>query len=154
MKTITGHLVATGYKFAIISTRFNDFINEHLLKGAVDTLLRHGADENCITTFTVPGVFEIPLVAKKLAQSKKYDAIIALGCVIRGDTTHYDYVCNEASNGIASVALNCEIPVIFGVLTVESVEQAINRAGVKLGNKGSESALNAIEMVNLLQKIE
>ncbi len=153
MTTIAGNLVATGLKFGIVNARFNDFINERLLAGAVDTLVRHGATESDITTVWVPGAFEIPVVAKKMAESGKYDAIICLGTVIRGSTTHYDYVCNEAVKGIGAISLQTGVPVMFGVLTVESIEQAIERAGTKLGNKGSECALGAIEMVNVLKQI-
>ncbi|WGE82312.1 6,7-dimethyl-8-ribityllumazine synthase [Actinobacillus equuli subsp. haemolyticus] len=153
MAKITGNLVATGLKFGIVTARFNDFINDKLLSGAIDTLVRHGADENDIDTAWVPGAFEIPLVAKKMATSGKYDAVICLGTVIRGSTTHYDYVCNEAAKGIGAVALETGVPVIFGVLTTENIEQAIERAGTKTGNKGSECALGAIEMVNVLKAI-
>lgn len=153
MAKITGNLVATGLKFGIVTARFNDFINDKLLSGAIDTLVRHGADENNIDTAWVPGAFEIPLVAKKMATSGKYDAVICLGTVIRGSTTHYDYVCNEAAKGIGAVALETGVPVIFGVLTTENIEQAIERAGTKAGNKGSECALSAIEMVNVLKAI-
>ncbi|MDH2925177.1 6,7-dimethyl-8-ribityllumazine synthase [Nicoletella semolina] len=151
MAKITGNLVATGLKFGIVTARFNDFINDKLLSGAIDTLIRHGADENNIDTAWVPGAFEIPLVAKKMASSGKYDAIICLGTVIRGSTTHYDYVCNEAAKGIGAIALETGMPVIFGVLTTENIEQAIERAGTKAGNKGAECALGAIEMANLLK---
>ncbi|UKH17930.1 6,7-dimethyl-8-ribityllumazine synthase [Actinobacillus pleuropneumoniae] len=153
MAKITGNLVATGLKFGIVTARFNDFINDKLLSGAIDTLVRHGADENDIDTAWVPGAFEIPLVAKKMATSGKYNAVICLGTVIRGSTTHYDYVCNEAAKGIGAVALETGVPVIFGVLTTENIEQAIERAGTKAGNKGSECALGAIEMVNVLKAI-
>lgn len=153
MAKITGNLVATGLKFGIVTARFNDFINDKLLSGAVDTLVRHGASEENIDTAWVPGAFEIPLVAKKMAESGKYDAVICLGTVIRGSTTHYDYVCNEAAKGIGAVSLQTGIPVIFGVLTTENIEQAIERAGTKAGNKGSECALGAIEMVNVLKAL-
>ncbi|ATW43558.1 6,7-dimethyl-8-ribityllumazine synthase [Glaesserella parasuis] len=151
MAIITGNLVATELKFGIVCARFNDFINDKLLSGAIDTLVRHGASESDIDTAWVPGAFEIPLVAKKMAESGKYDAVICLGTVIRGSTTHYDYVCNEAAKGIGAVSLQTGIPVIFGVLTTENIEQAIERAGTKAGNKGSECALGAIEMVNVLK---
>lgn len=154
MAKIAGNLVATGMKVAIVHSRFNDFINEHLVRGAVDTLERFGANSEDIDTVLVPGAFEIPLIAKKLAQTGKYDAIICLGSVIKGSTTHYDYVCNEAAKGIASVGLEFGLPVIFGVLTTNSIEQAIERAGTKLGNKGAESAMNTIEMVNVLREIK
>lgn len=151
MAIITGNLVATELKFGIVCARFNDFINDKLLSGAIDTLVRHGASESDIDTAWVPGAFEIPLVAKKMAESGKYDAVICLGTVIRGSTTHYDYVCNEAAKGIGAVSLQTGIPVIFGVLTTENIEQAIERAGTKAGNKGSECALGAIEIVNVLK---
>ncbi|AIK90986.1 6,7-dimethyl-8-ribityllumazine synthase [Glaesserella parasuis] len=151
MAIITGNLVATELKFGIVCARFNDFINDKLLSGAIDTLVRHGASESDIDTAWVPGAFEIPLVAKKMAESGKYDAVICLGTVIRGSTTHYDYVCNEAAKGIGAVSVQTGVPVIFGVLTTENIEQAIERAGTKAGNKGSECALGAIEMVNVLK---
>ncbi|MDO9805674.1 6,7-dimethyl-8-ribityllumazine synthase [Glaesserella parasuis] len=151
MAIITGNLVATELKFGIVCARFNDFINDKLLSGAIDTLVRHGASESDIDTAWVPGAFEIPLVAKKMAESGKYDAVICLGTVIRGSTTHYDYVCNEAAKSIGAVSLQTGVPVIFGVLTTENIEQAIERAGTKAGNKGSECALGAIEMVNVLK---
>ncbi|MDO9844434.1 6,7-dimethyl-8-ribityllumazine synthase [Glaesserella parasuis] len=151
MAIITGNLVATELKFGIVCARFNDFINDKLLSGAIDTLVRHGASESDIDTAWVPGAFEIPLVAKKMAESGKYDAVICLGTVIRGSTTHYDYVCNEAAKGIGAVSVQTSVPVIFGVLTTENIEQAIERAGTKAGNKGSECALGAIEMVNVLK---
>lgn len=153
MATITGNLVATGLKFGIVCGRFNDFINDKLLSGAVDALIRHGANEADIDTAWVPGAFEIPLVAKKMAESGKYDAVICLGTVIRGSTTHYDYVCNEAAKGIGAVGLQTGVPVMFGVLTTENIEQAIERAGTKAGNKGAECALGAIEMVNVLKAL-
>ncbi|AAP96019.1 6,7-dimethyl-8-ribityllumazine synthase [[Haemophilus] ducreyi] len=153
MAKITGNLVATGLKFSIVTARFNDFINDKLLSGAVDTLVRHGAVESDIDTVWVPGAFEIPLVAKKMAESGKYDAVICLGTVIRGSTTHYDYVCNEVAKGIGAVALQTGVPIMFGVLTTESIEQAIERAGTKAGNKGAECALGAIEMVNVLKAL-
>lgn len=151
MAIITGNLVATELKFGIVCARFNDFINDKLLSGAIDTLVRHGASESDIDTAWVPGAFEIPLVAKKMAESGKYDAVICLSTVIRGSTTHYDYVCNEAAKGIGAVSLQTGVPVIFGVLTTENIEQAIERAGTKAGNKGSECALGAIEIVNVLK---
>lgn len=151
MAIITGNLVATELKFGIVCARFNDFINDKLLSSAIDTLVRHGASESDIDTAWVPGAFEIPLVAKKMAESGKYDAVICLGTVIRGSTTHYDYVCNEAAKGIGAVSLQTGVPVIFGVLTTENIEQAIERAGTKAGNKGSECALGAIEIVNVLK---
>lgn len=153
MAKITGDLVATGLKFGIVTARFNDFINDKLLSGAVDALVRHGAQENEIDIAWVPGAFEIPLAAKKMAESGKYDAIICIGTVIRGSTTHYDYVCNEAAKGIGAIALQTGVPVMFGVLTTENIEQAIERAGTKAGNKGAECALGAIEMANLLKAL-
>lgn len=153
MTTFTGNLVATDMKFGIVCARFNDFINDKLLSGAVDALVRHGASQVDIDTAWVPGAFEIPLVAKKMAESGRYDAIICIGTVIRGSTTHYDYVCNEAAKGIGNVTLQTGVPVSFGVLTTENIEQAIERAGTKAGNKGAEVAVGAIEMVNVLKAI-
>jgi 6,7-dimethyl-8-ribityllumazine synthase len=149
-----GKLVAEGLKFAIVVGRFNEFISSKLLGGALDGLKRHGVNEEDIDVAWVPGAFEIPLVAKKLAKSDKYDAVICLGAVIRGSTPHFDYVCAEVSKGVASVSLNTEKPVIFGVLTTDSIEQAIERAGTKAGNKGYDAAVTAIEMANLLNEIE
>lgn len=153
MKKIEGNLVAKGKKFAIIGSRFNEFIVNKLIGGAEDAFLRHGVDANDITLVWVPGAFEIPLAAQKLAKSGKYDAVVCLGTVIRGATSHYDYVCNEVSKGIASVGLNTGIPVIFGIVTTENIEQAIERAGTKAGNKGFDAAVSAIEMVNLFDNI-
>lgn len=151
---VEGKLVATeGMKVAIVASRFNEIIVNKLLGGAVDGLVRHGVDENNITAVWVPGAFEIPIAADKLAKSGKYDAVICVGAVIRGDTTHYDYVCNEVSKGVAHVSLNTGIPVLFGVITTENIEQAIARAGSKAGNKGYDCALSAIEMVNLLKQL-
>ncbi len=147
---IEGKLDAKGFRFGLIVSRFNSFICERLLEGATDTLLRHGADEQQLTTVRVPGAFEIPLIAQKMAASGKYDAIVCLGAVIRGGTPHFDYVCSEVTKGVASVSLDSGLPVAFGVLTTDSVEQAIERAGTKAGNKGSEAAMSAIEMVNLM----
>lgn len=149
-----GHLVGTGLKIAIVVGRFNEFITSKLLGGAQDALVRHGVDTADVDIAWVPGAFEIPLVAKKLASSKKYDAVITLGTVIRGSTTHYDYVCNEVAKGVATVSLQSEVPVIFGVLTTENIEQAIERAGTKAGNKGWEAAVSAIEMANLVRVVE
>jgi len=151
--TIEGRLKADGMKFGVVVARFNDFIGMRLMEGCVDTLVRHGANENDITVYRVPGSFEIPLVAKKLAKSGKFDAIISLGAVIRGATAHFDYVAAEVSKGVASVSLDSGVPVIFGVLTTDSIEQAIERAGTKAGNKGAEAAVSAIEMVDLLRQI-
>ena len=153
MKVLEGNLIAKGIKVGIVVGRFNEFIGSKLLSGALDTLRRHGADEADVSVAWVPGAFEIPLTAKKLAKSGKYDAVICLGAVIRGATAHFEYVSAEVSKGIAAVGLDSEIPVIFGVLTVDSIEQAIERAGTKAGNKGSEAAASAIEMVNLLKEI-
>ena len=153
MKTIEGALTTNGEKFCIIIARFNEFIGSKLLSGAIDELRRHGIDENNIDVVWVPGAFEIPIVAKKCAKSGKYNAISTLGAVIKGSTSHYDYVCAEVSKGVASVGLETEIPVIFGVLTTDNIEQAIERAGTKAGNKGSDAAKSAIEMANLLKQI-
>jgi 6,7-dimethyl-8-ribityllumazine synthase len=148
-----GQLNAKGQKFGIIVSRFNSFISERLLEGAVDALVRHGADEKDIHVARVPGAFEIPLAAKKMAASNKYDAIIALGAVIRGSTPHFDYVSSEVTKGVAAVSLDSGIPVAFGVLTTDSIEQAVERAGTKAGNKGFEAAVTAIETVNLLKAL-
>ena len=140
-------------KVGIIGARFNEFIVSKLISGARDGLVRHGVEDDNITFAWVPGAFEIPVIAKKMAMSGKYDAVICLGAVIRGATSHYDYVCNEVSKGIASVSLESEIPVMFGVVTTENIEQAIERAGTKAGNKGYDCALGAIEMINLVRQI-
>lgn len=153
MKTFEGQLVASNERFCIIVARFNDFIGSKLLAGAVDELKRHGVDENNIDIVKVPGAFEIPLLALKCAKSDKYNAIITLGAVIKGSTSHYDYVCAELTKGIAQVALQTEVPVLFGVLTTDNIEQAIERAGTKAGNKGAEAAKSAIEMANLIKTI-
>ncbi|MDR3124928.1 MAG: 6,7-dimethyl-8-ribityllumazine synthase [Endomicrobium sp.] len=153
MKIINGQFKVEGKKFAIIVSRFNEFITSKLVKGAEDILKRHGVSENDISSYWVPGAFEIPAVAKKIADSCNFDAVICLGCVIKGDTVHFDYVCAEVSKGVALVGFNSKIPVIFGILTTDSIEQAIERAGTKAGNKGSEAAMNAIEMVNLYSQI-
>ncbi|CAK7025878.1 6,7-dimethyl-8-ribityllumazine synthase [Tissierella sp.] len=152
MRIIEGNLVAQGIKVGIVVGRFNEFIVSKLLGGALDGLKRHGVEDEYIEVAWVPGAFEIPLVAKKMANSNKYDAVICLGAVIRGSTPHFDYVCAEVSKGIASVTLSSEIPVIFGVLTTDSIEQAIERAGTKAGNKGYDAAVSAIEMANLLKR--
>ena len=152
-KSIEGNLDAKGLKFGIVLSRFNSFIGERLLEGALDTIKRHGGDEKSITTIRVPGSFEIPLVAKRLAQKGKVDAVICLGAVIRGDTPHFDYVAAEVSKGIAQVSLETGVSVTFGVITTDNLEQAIERAGSKSGNKGSEAAASAIEMANLLKSI-
>ncbi|MBU4541646.1 MAG: 6,7-dimethyl-8-ribityllumazine synthase [Firmicutes bacterium] len=153
MNVYEGKLVSKGIKVGIVVARFNEFIGSKLLGGAIDGLKRHDVKEADIDVAWVPGAFEIPLIAAKMAKLRKYDAIICLGAVIRGSTTHYDYVCSEVSKGVAHVSLNSEIPVIFGVLTTENIEQAIERAGTKAGNKGYDCALTAIEMVNLINEI-
>jgi len=153
MNTFEGKLVSTGIKIGIVAARFNEFITSKLLSGTVDGLLRHNVREEDIDTAWVPGAFEIPLIAAKMARSGKYDAVICLGAVIRGATGHYDYVCSEVSKGIASVSLESGVPVMFGVLTTDNLEQAIERAGTKSGNKGYDCAVGAIEMVNLIRQI-
>lgn len=152
-KIIEGKLVAKGMKFAIAVSRFNDFISGRLTEGAVDTLIRAGADDKDIIIYKVPGAFELPLAAKKLAKNNRFDAIICLGAVIRGATPHFEYVSAEVSKGVAAVGLDAEIPVVFGVLTTDTIEQAIERAGTKSGNKGADAAMAAIEMVDLFKKI-
>ena len=154
MKVIEGNLVAQELRMGIVAGRFNEFIVSRLVGGAIDALKRHGVASEKIEVAYVPGAFEIPLVAKKMAQSEIYDAVICLGAVIKGSTPHFDYVCAEASKGIASVAMQTEKPVIFGILTTDTIEQAIERAGTKAGNKGYDAAVTAIEMVNLLKQFE
>lgn len=154
MKTLEGKLVASEMKIGIVAARFNEFITSKLLSGARDGLLRHDVKDEDIEVAWVPGAFEIPLITSKMAKSGKYDAIICLGAVIRGNTSHYDYVCSEVSKGISSVSLSSDIPVLFGILTTENIEQAIERAGTKAGNKGYDCAVSAIEMVNLIREIE
>ncbi|MBS3232912.1 6,7-dimethyl-8-ribityllumazine synthase [Staphylococcus aureus] len=149
-----GKLIGKDLKVAIVVSRFNDFITGRLLEGAKDTLIRHDVNEDNIDVAFVPGAFEIPLVAKKLASSGNYDAVITLGCVIRGATSHYDYVCNEVAKGVSKVNDQTNVPVTFGILTTESIEQAVERAGTKAGNKGAEAAVSAIEMANLLKSIK
>ena len=150
---ISGHLVVDkDFKIGIITARFNDFITSKLLGGALDGLVRHGVVEENITSVWVPGAFEIPVIADKMAKSGKFDAVICLGAVIRGTTTHYDYVCNEVAKGVSKVGLDSGVPTIFGVITTENIEQAIERAGSKAGNKGYEAAVTAIEMVSLLKQ--
>jgi len=153
MKIYEGKLVSKGIKVGIVAARFNEFIVSKLLGGALDGLKRHDVNEEDIEVAWVPGAFEIPLIASKMAKSGNYDAVICLGAVIRGSTSHYDYVCSEVSKGIANVSLNSGVPVMFGVITTENIEQAIERAGTKAGNKGYDSALSAIEMVNLIKEI-
>lgn len=154
MKTYEGNLVSSGIKIGIVVARFNEFITSKLLSGALDGLHRHDVKDEDVEVAWVPGAFEIPLIASKMAQSGKYDAVICLGAVIRGSTSHYDYVCNEVSKGIANVSLSTGVPVMFGVVTTENIEQAIERAGTKAGNKGYDCALGAVEMVNLLREME
>ncbi len=154
VKILEGKISAEGFRFAIVMSRFNDFITSKLVEGAMDALKRHGADEEQISLIKVPGAFEIPLIAKRLAESGQFDAIICLGAVIRGSTSHFEYVAAEVSKGIAAVALESKIPVTFGVLTTENLEQAIERAGSKSGNKGWDAAVAAMETVNLLKNIE
>ena len=154
MKVLEGNLVAEGLKIGIVAARFNEFIVSKLIGGAEDALKRHGVREEDIEVAWVPGAFEIPLIAQKMANSKKYDAVICLGAVIKGSTSHYDYVCAEVSKGIATVSLNSNIPVMFGVLTTDSIEQAIERAGTKAGNKGFDVAVSAIEMCNVIKTLE
>lgn len=153
MKVVEGKVVAEGVKIGIVGARFNEFIVSKLISGARDGLVRHGVKDDDITLAWVPGAFEIPMVAKKMALSGKYDAVICLGAVIRGATSHYDYVCAEVSKGIAAVGLEAGIPVMFGVVTTDNIEQAIERAGTKAGNKGYDCALGAIEMINLTQQL-
>jgi len=153
MKEIKGNLIAKGKKFAIVVSRFNEFISSKLLEGAKDTLQRHGTGDGDITLLWVPGSFEIPPVAQKLANSKKYDAIICLGTILRGDTPHFDFIASEAAKGVAKVALDHKVPCIFGIITADTIEQAIERSGTKSGNKGRDAALSAIELTNLYDKI-
>jgi len=152
-KIVEGKIVAKGMKFGIVASRFNDFISGRLIEGAVDTLIRAGADDKDIQIYKVPGAFELPLTAKKLVKSARFDAVICLGAVIRGATPHFEYISAEVSKGIASVGLEAEIPVVYGVLTTDTIEQAIERAGTKSGNKGADAAMAAIEMVDLFKKI-
>ena len=153
MKVLEGHVVADGAKIGIVAARFNEFIVSKLISGARDGLVRHNVEDDDITLAWVPGAFEIPVMAKKMAESGKYDAVICLGAVIRGATSHYDYVCAEVSKGIASVSLETGVPVMFGVVTTDNIEQAIERAGTKAGNKGYDCALGAIEMINLAKQM-
>jgi 6,7-dimethyl-8-ribityllumazine synthase len=154
IKTYEGNMIVDGARFAIVVGRFNSFVVESLLEGAIDTLKRHGAAETDIEVMRVPGAVEIPLAVKKMAASGKYDAIIALGAVIRGGTPHFDYVAGECSKGLAQIMLEYSLPVAFGVLTVDTIEQAIERSGTKAGNKGAEATLSAIEMVNLMKSYQ
>jgi 6,7-dimethyl-8-ribityllumazine synthase len=154
IKTIEGDLTIRGARFGIVASRFNSFIVDSLVDGAIDALKRHGAEDGSIQLVKVPGAFEMPLVASRMAAKKEYDAIIALGAVIRGGTPHFEYVAGECTKGLAAVSAQYDVPVAFGVLTVDSIEQAIERAGTKAGNKGVEAAMSAIEMVNLLQNLD
>ncbi|WP_274651696.1 6,7-dimethyl-8-ribityllumazine synthase [Paenibacillus humicola] len=149
-----GHLVSQGQRYGIVVGRFNEFISGKLLSGALDALKRHGADDGDVDVAWVPGAFEIPLIAQKMAESGKYDAVITLGAVIRGSTPHFDYVCNEAAKGVSAVSLKTGVPTIFGVLTTDSIEQAVERAGTKAGNKGWDAAVTAIEMANLTKALQ
>ncbi len=154
VKVVEGQLIAKGKKFCIVNSRFNDFVSKELLSGCIDTLSRHGVKDNEIQTVLVPGSFEIPTVAMKLAKSKSFDAIICLGAVIRGATPHFDFIASEVAKGVAQVSLETGVPVIFGVITADTIEQAVERAGTKEGNKGKDAAVNAIEMVNLLDQLK
>jgi len=154
VKTVAGNLIAKGKKFAIVASRFNDFITKELIAGCIDTLTRHGAEDKDLTVIWVPGAFEIPMVAQKVARAKASDAVICLGTVIRGSTPHFDFIASEVSKGVAKVSLDTGLPVIFGVITADTIEQAIERAGTKDGNKGKDAAISAIEMVNLFEKIK
>ncbi|WP_297889828.1 6,7-dimethyl-8-ribityllumazine synthase [Sulfurihydrogenibium sp.] len=153
MKIIEGNLTAENIKFAIVVGRFNSFITERLLEGAIDCILRHSGSKENIEVVKVPGSFEIPLIAKKLAKSGRYDAVICLGAVIRGSTPHFDYVASEVTKGIAQVSLETEVPISYGILTTDTIEQAVERAGTKMGNKGFDAALTAIEMVNIIKQV-
>ncbi len=153
MNVLEGKLIAEGLKIGIVAARFNEFITSKLVSGCMDGLVRHGVKEDDIVLAWVPGAFEIPMVAKRMAASEKYDAVICLGAVIRGSTSHYDYVCAETSKGIAMASMETNVPVIFGVLTTDTIEQAIERAGTKAGNKGYDCAMSAIEMANLLKQL-
>lgn len=152
-KTIEGHLSATGLRFAIVASRFNDFLVDKLIEGALDAIVRHGGSDDETTLVRVPGAFEIPVAARKLAESRKYDAVICLGAVVRGSTPHFDYVAGEAAKGIAQAGLSTGVPVIFGVVTTDNLEQAIERCGTKAGNKGFDAAMSAIEMADLMRKL-
>ena len=154
VKTIEGNLIAKGKKFGIIASRFNDFITKELVSGCLDMLTRHGANNEDLSITWVPGAFEVPLLAQRLAKSKSYDALICLGTIIRGSTPHFEYIASEVAKGIAKVSLDTGLPVIFGIITADTIEQAVERAGTKEGNKGRDAALSAIEMANLLDKIK
>lgn len=154
VKKIEGNLMAKGKKFAIVASRFNDFLTKQLIDGCVDTLVRHGVKDEEISVTWVPGAFEIPMIAMRLAKAKSYDAVICLGTVIRGATPHFDYIASEVSKGIAKVGMDTGVPTIFGIITADTIEQAIERSGTKDGNKGKDAALNAIEMANLAEKVK
>jgi 6,7-dimethyl-8-ribityllumazine synthase len=154
MKTYEGKMIASGLKFGIVVSRFNDAISERLLDGAIDALMRHDADDKNIDVVWVPGSFEIPQVAKKLVDTGKYNAVICLGAVIRGETPHFDFVAGEAAKGIAKLSLESKVPVIYGILTTDTIDQAVERAGIKAGNRGEKAALSAIEMANLLKAVK
>mgnify|MGYP001613662356 CR=1 FL=1 len=154
VKTIEGNLIAKGKKFGIIASRFNDFITKELVSGCLDTLTRHGANNEDLSITWVPGAFEVPLLAQRLAKSKSHDALICLGTIIRGSTPHFEYIASEVAKGIAKVSLDTGLPVIFGIITADTIEQAVERAGTKEGNKGRDAALSAIEMVNLLTQLK
>ena len=154
VKVVEGNLIAKGKKFVIVASRFNDFMTKELISGCLDTLVRHGADDKDLVLTWVPGAFEIPLVAQRLAKSRVYDAVICLGTVIRGSTPHFDYIASEVAKGIARVSQDTALPVIFGIITADTIEQAVERAGTKEGNKGRDAALSAIEMANLLTQIK
>lgn len=154
MNLLEGNVIGNNLKIGIVASRFNEFIVSKLIGGAEDALVRHGVDTENVDLAWVPGAFEIPVVAQKMAQSGKYDAILCLGAVIKGSTSHYDYVCAEVSKGVAAVGMNTGVPTLFGILTTDNIEQAIERAGTKAGNKGYDAACSAIEMVNLMRKIE
>jgi len=153
-KVIEGDLLAKGKSFGLVASRFNDFMTKELVNGCVDTLIRHGADDKEITVAWVPGAFELPLAAQKMARSKSYDAVICLGTVIRGATPHFDFIASEAAKGVAKVSLDSGVPVVFGIITADSIEQAVERAGSKDGNKGRDAAVSAIEMANLLGQLK
>jgi len=153
-KVIEGNLLAKGKSFGLVASRFNDFMTKELVNGCIDTLIRHGADDKEITVAWVPGAFELPLAAQKMARSKSYDAVICLGTVIRGATPHFDYIASEAAKGVAKVSLDSGVPVAFGIITADSIEQAVERAGSKDGNKGRDAAVSAIEMANLLGQLK
>jgi 6,7-dimethyl-8-ribityllumazine synthase len=154
VKVIEGNLIVKGKKFGVVASRFNDFITKELVSGCLDTLVRHGVQDQDVTVVWVPGSFEIPMAVAKLVKSKDYDCLISLGTVIRGSTPHFDYIASEVSKGVAKIAQESGMPVIFGVITADTIEQAIERAGTKEGNKGSDAALSAIEMVNLFEKLK